>query len=776
MRISTFQLRHYAITGSLLMVGISQVQAQDTTRVTTLELIETTVTSSRPTPERLQDVDNTYLFAGKKNEVIRLSSIQANLVTNNARQVFSRIPGMSVWENDGSGTQISVATRGLSPNRSWEFNTRQNGYDISSDVFGYPEAYYNPPLEAVEKVQIVRGAASLQFGAQFGGLLNYILKRENTNTPFSFETQNTVGSYGLLSSYNAIGGNTDKWNYYVYNHSRKGNGWRENGHYEVRNTHAFLQYKFNSKGSISAEYTNMDYVVQQSGGLTDEQFAADARQSLRQRNWMGIPWQVANINAEYRPNDKLLFNLKVFGLWGDRSSVGFTARPNLADTINAVTNDYNNRQVDIDHYRNLGTEFRGVWTYKLGNQHSNLAFGARAYQANMQRLQRGTGNTGMDYNTSISTDKFPTDYRFKTKNIAVFLENTFNLTQNFSLTPGIRYEHLVSSIEGRANITGGNEINVTPQTITRNVILAGLGAQYKLGRTNVYANVSQAYRPVLFSDLVPPATTDIIDPNLKDANGFNADLGYRGNLFSHINFDVSAFYLNYNNRIGTVRRFVNNDPSQSTYQYRTNLGQSVNMGVEAYIEFSISKPLLELTRAFTRDWNIGNLNAFASLAFVNAEYVDFKTTSITGSAPNIVITETNLKGNKVENAPSQIHNFGLTYNYKGFTASAQTRITSKVFSDATNTLAPSTDGTVGEIAGYSVYDLSLEYKFLEKYNIKAGINNLTDTKYATRRAGGFPGPGLISGEGRTFYISFGAKFTTAPKNYKFIDVIVVEKQ
>ena len=86
--------------------------------------------------------------------------------------------------------QINVGVRGLSPNRSWELNTRQNGVDMSADVFGYPEAYYNPPLEAVETIQIVRGGASLQFGPQFGGMLNYVLKREK-DKPFTFETQNT---------------------------------------------------------------------------------------------------------------------------------------------------------------------------------------------------------------------------------------------------------------------------------------------------------------------------------------------------------------------------------------------------------------------------------------------------------------------------------------------------------------------------------------------------------------------------------------------------------
>jgi Fe(3+) dicitrate transport protein len=57
--------------------------------------------------------------------------------------------------------------------------------------------------------------------------------------------------------------------------------------------------------------------------------------------------------------------------------------------------------------------------------------------------------------------------------------------------------------------------------------------------------ISPAFRPVLFSDLTPPAVTDVIDPNLKDASGFNADLGFRGNFKNYLNFDLSLFYLSY---------------------------------------------------------------------------------------------------------------------------------------------------------------------------------------------------------------------------------------
>ena len=89
--------------------------------------------------ERMPDLKNNVIYTGKKNEVIQLNRINADLSTNNTRQVFAKVPGMSIWENDGSGIQVGIATRGLSPNRSWEFNVRQNGYDISSEVFGIPK-------------------------------------------------------------------------------------------------------------------------------------------------------------------------------------------------------------------------------------------------------------------------------------------------------------------------------------------------------------------------------------------------------------------------------------------------------------------------------------------------------------------------------------------------------------------------------------------------------------------------------------------------------------
>lgn len=720
---------------------------QDSVR--TSEIEEIFILSKKAVPERLGEKAGVYLYSGKKNEVLKLENLNANLAMNNTRQIYARIPGVNIWENDGTGAQVSIGLRGLNPNRSWEMNTRQNGYDISSDIFGYPEAYYNPSMEAVEKIEIVRGGAALQFGAQFGGMVNYVLKR--TNKKFSFETQNTIGTNNLLSSYNAIGGNHKKFSYYIYNHSRSGNTSRENSGYRLRNTHAFAQYKISANQKISMEYTEMSSLLQQSGGLTDEQFAVNLRQSYRARNWMNIPWQLGSLHYERKVNKNLNMSIKLFGLLAERNSIGFLATPNIKDSINTIINMYNSRQLDRDNYKNLGVEARGIYEHKLGKQKQSLAFGVRFYNANTHRRQKGKGDHEIEYNTVMMEEKYPTDLNFRTKNIAMFAEHQFAVTKAFHISPGIRYEWIQSIISGRLNKNGSQELNQNKSTYQRKVVLGGIGMQYKIKATNIYANISQAYRPILFSDLTPPSAVDIIDENLKDAKGYNAEIGYRGLLSDFLNFDVNVFYLNYKNKIGTIRKYINEDPALSTYQFRTNLGTAVHQGVELYLDCNLTT-LLDLSHLHT-----GDISLFLSTSFIDAEYQNFKVITSTGQAPNVKLIETNLKGNKVEYAPKFIHSAGFTYSFKGISSSFQSRLTSDVFTDANNTDASNATGTVGKLDLYLVHDFSMEFHINKYYNLKLQINNLSDTKYATRRANGYPGPGLIPGEGRGFSLGFGMK-------------------
>ena len=88
--------------------------------------------------QQMPEVVGTSIYAGKKNALIVMDNVLGNVVNNTMRQVLAKVPGSQVWVSDPSGIQIGIAARGLSPNRSWEFNVRQNVYDIAADPFGYP--------------------------------------------------------------------------------------------------------------------------------------------------------------------------------------------------------------------------------------------------------------------------------------------------------------------------------------------------------------------------------------------------------------------------------------------------------------------------------------------------------------------------------------------------------------------------------------------------------------------------------------------------------------
>lgn len=713
-------------------------QTIDTNKVIQLNQINIESAVLKNKVSRLHEVHDAIIVAGKKNEIINLSETEADLSTNNMRQVFAKVPGVSIWENDGSGIQIGVATRGLNPNRSWEFNVRQNGYDISSEVFGYPEAYYNPPMEAVEKIEIIRGAASLAYGPQFGGLLNYELKQANPNKVIDVESRQTIGSYGLFNSFNAIGGTYKKLSYYAYFHHRNAKGWRENSRYNVNSGYINLSYQLNAKMKVGAEYTSMNYLMQQAGGLTDSMFTQNARQSTRARNWFSTPWNVAALTFDYNLNDNSIISLKNFALIAERNSVGFLRTANILDTINTSINNYNNRQIDRDFYNNYGSELRYLQKYKLFNQSNVITVGARYYKGNTRRKQGAVGTRGNDYELVI--DRFTNGFDYtrnlnlNTENYAVYIENLFKVGKYFSITPGFRYENIISGIEGRF---AANDASIIKDKRIRSVYLLGLSTQYNTSEnTNIYANYSQAFRPVLFSELTPSATTDVIDQNLKDVKGFNADLGWRGAIGNFISFDIGVFYMFYDNRIGTIN--VNNAP------FRTNIGASETKGIEAFAEID---PIKMINKNSLHQFAI-----FASYAYIDAKYVKWNNPAIVND-PNKTIV-----GKSVEYAPSVITRYGLTYHYKILTLTYQINHTGAVFTDAINTDLPNATATVGKINEYTVMDATATVKINKYFDIRGGVNNLTDERYATRRAGGYPGPGLIPSNGRTFFAGIGVKF------------------
>ena len=680
--------------------------------------------------QQMPEIVGTNIYAGKKSAVVVMDHVQGNVVTNTMRQVLSKIPGIHIWESDPSGIQVGIAARGLSPNRSWEFNIRQNGYDIAADPYGYPEAYYNPPMQAVQRIEVVRGQGSLQYGPQFGGMVNYILKNgAEINKPFEIESQQTFGSYGLFNSYNAVGGKKGKLQYYGFFDHRNGKGWRPNSRYTSNAGFGTLTWFINSKFSLSAELMRSHIRSQQPGGLTDKQFEQDHSQSFRTRNWFDITWTTPAIIFNYQINAKTRWNTKLFATIGDRNSVGFLQPITVKDSINASTLQYNSRTVNIDQYRNLGLESRVLTAFKLGSEVQNFSAGIRLYNGRTDRRTEGKGTTGSEYDVTVSGN-YPKDIRFTSSNAAIFAEQLFRIGKQLLIVPGIRYEWLSGSASGRNGYSStGEEILLQNVTRSRGFVLGGIGFEYHVGKqSEFYANITQAYRPIQFANLLAPPGTDVIDSDLKDARGYNADFGVRGNLGGKLRYDMSFFYLKYDNRIGTIT------PDSSNYRLVTNVGSSINKGFEGFIEWNASSMINKNMHTI--------LLLFATYGYTDARYsLDHKIAST--------------KGKLVENAPKHILRGGISGGYQQMLLTLQVSYTSKTFSDANNTEVPSANAQAGEIPEYLITDLTGSFPLNRNVLIKAGINNLFDKKYFTRRAGGYPGPGLLPGDSRNFFLTFG---------------------
>jgi len=692
-----------------------------------LEGITITGSKAEAVSGRLKDVDGTDIYAGKKTESITMRNLNANLANNNTRQVYARIPGLNIWEYDRGGLQLGIGGRGLSPNRSANFNIRQNGYDISADALGYPESYYTPSTEALEKINITRGAASLQYGPQFGGLINFVMKEGPKDKKFELTSRQTGGSYGFFNSFNSIGGTiaNGKLNYYGFYQFKRGDDWRPNSHYDQHNAYIHLSYQLTEKFRITTEYTLMKYLAQQPGGLTDEQFKADPSVSVRSRNWFQVDWNLISVNLDYQLGGNTRLNMRNYTLQGGRQALGILSYINRPD-------NGGNRDVLDDRYNNFGSELRFIHEYSIGDRTANtFLVGTRIYQGLTKRKQGdGSANADADFNF-FGTEPNKSNFRFPGTNIALFAENIFRLNKRWSVTPGIRVEHINTKADGyyyKQNIFIASEKIYETKSNPRSFALLGIGTSWKFDNgTEIYGNISQNYRSINFNDIRVINVNSRVDPGLRDETGYNVDLGYRGTIGGWLYADLSLFYLKYNDRIGSI---FTRDADLMTYRLRTNIADSRNLGLEFLLEGDI-------LRALTKGQSFHKLNLYTNISVIDARYVHTRNTAISNKL--------------VESVPPIVFRTGASFGTNRYNITLQFSHQGKQYSDATNTEITPT-AVDGVIPAYSVVDLSLSYNW-RSITVYTGVNNLTDTRYYSRRADGYPGPGILPADKRNFYLT-----------------------
>ena len=266
----------------------------------------------------------------------------------------------------------------------------------------------------------------------------------------------------------------------------------------------------------------------------------------------------------------------------------------------------------------------------------------------------------------------------------------------------------------------------------RNFLLLGIGFSYKpQNRIEFYGNVSQNYRSVTFNDIRTVSPSQVIANDITDEKGYTSDIGVRGQIGNKITFDSSVYALYYDDKIGEYEA-QNPNGAAAVVRFRDNIGTAITYGFETMIDWSLSNTFFNQNEDFS--WNL-----FTNTAITNSEYLK-------SNAPNI-------EGNKVEFVPLYNIKSGSAIGYKNFMASLQFTYVSSQFSEANNSVTDTNDNTYGifgQIPAYYVADISTSYKW-KRFKLEAGINNFTNNSYFTRRATGYPGPGIIPSDNRTFY-------------------------
>ena len=117
-----------------------------------------------------------------------------------------------------------------------------------------------------------------------------------------------------------------------------------------------LTNKFSEMGSFSIEFTKMNYLAQQPGGLTDNNLII-IQILFRTRNWFKVDWNLAAIDFNYELSSSNKINSRTFGLLASRESLGYLDQINRVDPMQE-------RNLISGNFKNIGNETRFIHLYE----------------------------------------------------------------------------------------------------------------------------------------------------------------------------------------------------------------------------------------------------------------------------------------------------------------------------------------------------------------------------------------------------------------------------
>lgn len=646
----------------------------------------------------------------------------------NFNEALRKAPGVYTRDEEGFGLRPSISIRGLDPNRSAKVLLLEDGVPLGHAPYGDTDAYYHPPIERYNGIEILKGSSQIAHGPNtLSGAINYL-----TPTPpekFSGSLTLIGGNLNYFNGYGSIGASFGKGAgetgvLFDFLH-KQGEGARENMRFGVNDVLVKTVTKLNERATqtlgFKFNYYGEDSNVAYSG-LTQAEFTANPRGNpFRNDFFYGDRFGASALYTNALNSKAVLtatFYASRFKRDWWRQSSNSDQRPNRRGfngcTGLAELNTLCGNEGRLRDYSTFGVDPR----LKISSRAGETDLGFRYHRETQDRIQQNNDTLGPNGRGGVTVE----DNQRKNSAVSAYVQHRF-LFGKLAFTPGLRVEHV--NIE-RTNRLG---MPVTGKTdITQ--LIPGVGVAYSpFSRLTVFAGAHRGFSPPRPADIINNATGGVVE--LEPELSWNYEAGVRSLPARGVRLSGAFFRLDYQNQI------VAANLSGGVGSTLTSAGKTQHQGLE-----------------FDGRWDSGvtfnsphNFYVRTAYTFIGtAEYRGTRFSNV-GGFSNVSIT-----GNRLIYSPKHLATTTIGYSHaSGIDALVEAVHTGAQFGDDLNTVAVSPNGQRGLIPSYTVWNATVNYRIgkLERYapTVFVAIKNLADDTFVVdRRRGIMVGiPRLVQG-------------------------------
>ena len=658
------------------------------------------------------------------------------------QELLELMPGINGYADDGFGnSRLSIGIRGLNPRRSARVLILEDGVPIQPAVYIYPNAYYNPPSDRINAVEVIKGSAALRFGPQtMGGVINYTTRKPDGTRGLANQlTLGNNGYYSAFSEWRGLGSeNITSDVQLLYKH---GDGFRDNNAFDQVNSTVKTLFQLSEEKTLylkangNFEDSNATYT-----GLTEYSFRTDPNFNPKEGDNFKVLRTSLDLIYTNKIAKNLISNTTVYTSVFDRRwwrEDDIFVRPstleagNLAPVPYFQTGDLVRIGGGKGNFGILRTFYVGgieqnyTVKHRLAGSHSRAEIGARVHWerfiddkkiGDTPDARDGVYYTGTPGDTDDPVKIVGQSHHYETTALALYVKEQLEWDK-FTLSPGVRFEVFK---QDRVDRLYGS---VLADKVSA-VLLPGIGANYQLGRFNLFGGVHRGYTAPSSGALKITQfgqNVDVGGLDLKAEKSWNMEAGFRS-WRPGLTLEVSGFLIKISDIVAAGRGTA-----------FKNLGRVDNYGMETALAVGVSR--------------------FAPvLPDVNLAYTYLQTEIKSGIVKSATIAgnvDVDLVGNELPYAPRHTLTVGLAKQFGDvLRMRADMRFVDAVFTDFENITQTFNRGDTGPIPSYTIVNASADYKIADQWKAFVTGKNLFDKVYIGSRLhshAGQPEANLSSG-------------------------------